>query len=193
MFPTPEMQSNLAFMHQRDPQTGAIAHRDHILRRACFQTTKEAQDCFFHSGGAGLWTRMPEYVKVLGALLNDGASPTTGNRILTKETVDMMWENQIPDQYVVSSPPPLIHHHPPPLSPHAADPTDIRQAQLRPRRPAPLESPACQRDLRDVPAGRQSAAGLGPQHVSYYRAGHDGARREYGVLGRAGELLLVGG
>jgi CubicO group peptidase (beta-lactamase class C family) len=102
MFPTPDMQENMAHMHQRDPQTGAISERDHIYRRSCVQATKEDQQRFFHSGGAGLWSRLPEYVKVLGMLLNDGEGQSTGKRILKKETVDLMWENQIPDQCVPS-------------------------------------------------------------------------------------------
>jgi hypothetical protein len=31
--------------------------------------------------------------------LNEGKSPQTGERILKPESVDLMWENQIPDQY----------------------------------------------------------------------------------------------
>lgn len=98
MFPSKEMQANLAYMHRRDPSTGALVERDHIYRRACLQTTKEEQDRFFHSGGAGLFSQPKEYVKVMLALLNDGASPTTGQRVLKPETVKMMWENQIPNQ-----------------------------------------------------------------------------------------------
>ena len=36
-------------------------------------------------------------VEILASLLNDGTSPTTGAQILRKETVDMMFENQIPN------------------------------------------------------------------------------------------------
>lgn len=35
--------------------------------------------------------------EILATLLNDGTSPTTGNQILRKETVDAMFENQIPN------------------------------------------------------------------------------------------------
>ncbi|KAK7189459.1 beta-lactamase/transpeptidase-like protein [Paraphaeosphaeria sporulosa] len=98
MFPTDKMKANLAYMHQRDPATGALTERDHLYRRPFYQTTKEQQQKFFHSAGAGLFAKPKEYVKVLTALLNDGVSPTTGNRILKKETVDLMWENQIPKQ-----------------------------------------------------------------------------------------------
>jgi len=100
MFPTAEMQKNMAHMHQRDPTTGAISERDHLYRNSCAQNTKEDQQRFFHSGGGGLWSSLPEYVKVLGMLLNDGVGQATGKRVLKKETVDLMWENQIPNQYV---------------------------------------------------------------------------------------------
>ncbi|KAF2691963.1 beta-lactamase/transpeptidase-like protein [Lentithecium fluviatile CBS 122367] len=126
MFPTPEMQSNLAYMHQRDPATGAIQERDHLYRRACVQTTKEAQNRFFHSGGGGLWARLPEYVKVLGALANDGVG-ANGGRILKKETVDLMWENQIPDQpnFARGGPPPAdlrLANHSPEMYPQEGNP-----------------------------------------------------------------------
>ncbi|KAF9735455.1 beta-lactamase [Paraphaeosphaeria minitans] len=98
MFPTDNMRANLAHMHQRDPATGALAERDHLYRRPFHQTTKEQQQNFFHSAGAGLFAKPKEYIKVLAALLNEGVGPTTGNRILKKETVDLMWENQIPTQ-----------------------------------------------------------------------------------------------
>ena len=38
--------------------------------------------------------------EVLSALLNDGVSAETGARILSASTVKLMWENQIPNQYV---------------------------------------------------------------------------------------------
>jgi hypothetical protein len=36
-------------------------------------------------------------VQVLAALLNDGKSPKNGAQILKPETVNLMWENQIPE------------------------------------------------------------------------------------------------
>lgn len=98
MFPSAEMKRNMAYVHQRDPATGAISERDHLYRRALQQTTQEEQHRFFHSAGAGLFAKPREFVKVLQVLINDGVSPTTGARILRKETVDSMWENQIPEQ-----------------------------------------------------------------------------------------------
>lgn len=35
--------------------------------------------------------------EILATLLNDGTSPKTGAQILQKETVDLMFQNQIPE------------------------------------------------------------------------------------------------
>ncbi|KAJ4358496.1 GPI transamidase component [Didymosphaeria variabile] len=127
MFPTENMKSNLAYMHQRDPTTGALSERDHLYHRAFWQNTKEQQQKFFHSGGGGLFAKPKEYLKVLTALLNDGVSPTTGNRILKKETVDLMWENQIPNQpnFARGGPPaadPLLSNSVPEMYPQTGNP-----------------------------------------------------------------------
>jgi CubicO group peptidase (beta-lactamase class C family) len=106
-FPQKNVHKNVAHMHQRDGE-GKLKEREHLFKAALYQESKEQQDKFFQSGGAGLWSRPKEYVKVLAALLNDGTSPTTGKQILKKETVELMWENQIPDQYV---PFPLSFRH----------------------------------------------------------------------------------
>jgi CubicO group peptidase (beta-lactamase class C family) len=99
MFPTEEMRQNLAYMHQRD-KDGVLHERNHVYRRALLAETKDEQDRIFNSAGAGLFARPNEYIKILAVLLNDGTCPTTGAKILKKETVDLMWENQIPEQYV---------------------------------------------------------------------------------------------
>lgn len=97
MFPTPEMKANLASMHQRDIN-GVLHERNHIYRAPLRAETPEEQDLIFNSAGGGLFARPNEYIKILTALLNDGTCPRTGNKILQKETVEMMWENQIPEQ-----------------------------------------------------------------------------------------------
>ena len=127
MFPTAEMQSNLAYMHQRDPGTGVLAERDHLYRRAFIQTSKEQQQNFFHSAGAGLFAKPKEFLKVLTALLNGGVSPTTGQRILKEETVNLMWENQIPNQpnFARGGPPaadPLLANSLPEMYPQGNNP-----------------------------------------------------------------------
>lgn len=98
MFPTKESQKHLAHMHQRDT-AGQLKEREHLYSGPLSQSSKDQQNSFFQSGGAGLWSKPKEYVKILGALLNNGKSSQTGKVILKPETVDLMWENQIPDQY----------------------------------------------------------------------------------------------
>ncbi|KAH9868388.1 hypothetical protein J1614_007460 [Plenodomus biglobosus] len=97
MFPSQDTQKHLAHMHQRD-SAGNLTEREHLYRAALSQTSKEQQDKFMQSGGAGLFARPGEYVKILAAILNEGTSPTTGERILGKESVELLWENQIPDE-----------------------------------------------------------------------------------------------
>jgi CubicO group peptidase (beta-lactamase class C family) len=127
MFPTEEMKSNLAYMHQRDPNSGVLTERNHLYRRALLQTSREQQQKFFHSAGAGLFAKPKEFLKVLTALLNGGVSPTTGQRILKEETVDLMWENQIPNQpnFARSGPPaadPLLANSTPEMYPQGNNP-----------------------------------------------------------------------
>lgn len=102
MFPPSSAQSNLASIHQRDPTSGEITEREHLYGASLKQDNAEKQDAFFQSGGAGLFAKPREYVKILAAILNEGTSPTTGKQILKPETVELLWENQIPDQYVTS-------------------------------------------------------------------------------------------
>ncbi|KAF1366124.1 beta-lactamase/transpeptidase-like protein [Lizonia empirigonia] len=104
MFPPAPAQANLASIHQRDATSGSLQARDHLYGAPLAQDTREKQDAFFQSGGAGLFAKPKEYVKMLAAILNQGTSPTTQKQILRPETVELFWENQIPDQYV---PPPL--------------------------------------------------------------------------------------
>lgn len=156
MFPTSEMASNLAYMHQRDPATGACDERDHIYRRAFRQTTKEEQETFFHSGGAGLFARPKEYVKVLGMLLNDGASPTTGQQVLKKETVQLMWENQIPDQPNFARGGTSCHSLALPL--HAALSQTTNQHTQAPRPQTPSSPTQCPKCIRRKGTHRRAGA-----------------------------------
>lgn len=102
MFPPSSAQSNLASIHQRDPTSGEMKEREHLFGVAFKQDSAEKQDSFFQSGGAGLFAKPKEYIKILAAILNEGTSPTTGKQILKPETIELLWENQIPDQYVTS-------------------------------------------------------------------------------------------
>lgn len=96
-FPSQDAQKNLAHMHQRDGE-GKLSEREHLWNEPFKRTSKEQQDACVQSGGAGLFSKPKEYVKILGAVLNDGTCPRTGKQILKKETVDQMWDNQIPKQ-----------------------------------------------------------------------------------------------
>ncbi|KAJ4373960.1 hypothetical protein N0V83_002699 [Neocucurbitaria cava] len=125
-FPNEQAQKNLAHMHKRDAE-GQLKPREHILTLPFSQTTKEQQDKFNQSGGAGLYAKPKEYIKILAAILNDGTSPTTGAAILKKETVDLMWENQIPKQpdFARNGPPPAnpeFANHAPEMYPQAGNP-----------------------------------------------------------------------
>jgi CubicO group peptidase (beta-lactamase class C family) len=90
-----EMRKNIMGMTQRYPD-GHVEERDHLYRAALLAETEEQRKTIFNSGGAGCFAKPSEYCQILATLLNDGVSPTTGNRILKKETVDAIWENQIP-------------------------------------------------------------------------------------------------
>lgn len=98
MFPPSSVHSNLAEIHQRAPDSGELRVRDHFYGHALKQDSADKQDKFFQSGGAGLFAKPKEYVKILAAILNEGTSPTTGKQILKPESVELFWENQIPNQ-----------------------------------------------------------------------------------------------
>ncbi|KAF2110203.1 phosphatidylinositol-glycan biosynthesis class S protein-domain-containing protein [Lophiotrema nucula] len=126
MFPSKELQKNLAVLHQRAPD-GALSERPHLFRRALTAETPEQQAAIFNAGGHGLFAKPKEYVKVMGALLNDGTSPITGKKILEKATVELMWENQIPDQpnFARGGPAPcnpLLANHSPEMYPQSNNP-----------------------------------------------------------------------
>ncbi|KAF2007322.1 beta-lactamase/transpeptidase-like protein [Amniculicola lignicola CBS 123094] len=126
MFPTNKMRENLAYMHQRSTD-GKIQERDHIMRRAFWQESKEQQDRFFHSGGAGLFSKPKEYIKIMATLLNAGKSPQTSHQLLQPSTIDLMWENQIPNQpnFARGGPPPanpLLASASPEVYPQAGNP-----------------------------------------------------------------------
>lgn len=97
IFPSPEMKANLSKMHFRNPE-GTLSEIPHTQGSNLSAETEEERGRLFQSGGAGLFAKPREYVKILAALLNDGTSPTTGAKILSPKTVNTMFENQIPNQ-----------------------------------------------------------------------------------------------
>jgi len=96
-FPTKDVQRDLAHMHQRGAD-GKLKEREHLFQGPLNVGAKAQQDESLQSGGAGLFAKPREYIKILAAVLNDGKSAQTGFQLLKKETVDLMWENQIPNQ-----------------------------------------------------------------------------------------------
>ncbi|KAF3004271.1 GPI transamidase component [Curvularia kusanoi] len=111
MFPPTAAHSNLAEIHKRDPSSGELSVREHFYAHQLKQDTPDKQDAFFQSGGAGLFAKPKEYVKLLATILNEGTSPTTGKQILKPESVELFWENQIPNQ------PDFARGGPPPANP----------------------------------------------------------------------------
>ncbi|CAG9951210.1 unnamed protein product [Clonostachys rosea f. rosea IK726] len=93
LFPSKDMIDRLAGIWQRDAN-GRLSPRRYPLERAL--APDQGSDAF-HSGGAGVWGTTREYSKLLRVLLNNGTSPQTGEAILRPETVDMMFENQLPN------------------------------------------------------------------------------------------------
>ncbi|KAI8932072.1 hypothetical protein NX059_010960 [Plenodomus lindquistii] len=93
MFPTAEMKQRLAYMHQRKPD-GSIIGRDHLLRKPLVVESEDAEKVF-NSAGAGAFATPSDYAQIIATLLNNGTSPTTGAKLLKKETVDLMFTNQV--------------------------------------------------------------------------------------------------
>jgi CubicO group peptidase (beta-lactamase class C family) len=91
--PNADMLANLVTMSQKLPD-GTAEDADHLCRRA-IQHAKNEDKSIFHAGGAGCFANPAEYCRILGALLNDGVSPTTDSRILSEESIKEMFTNQI--------------------------------------------------------------------------------------------------
>ncbi|RMD39259.1 hypothetical protein DV735_g5871, partial [Chaetothyriales sp. CBS 134920] len=96
LFPNAEMKAKLAYMNQRTPD-GQLQARDHLLHRPLVVESQQDIESCVNSGGAGAFAQPREYCQILATLLNDGTSPITGAQILKKETVDLMFQNQIPN------------------------------------------------------------------------------------------------
>lgn len=92
MEPDEELRKKFVQMNVRD-KTGELSTTDHIYKKVLNGDYKT----LFHSGGAGIFSKPKEYIKVLATLLNDGVSPITGKQILKKETIDLMFTNQVKD------------------------------------------------------------------------------------------------
>ncbi|KAI0474098.1 beta-lactamase [Xylariaceae sp. FL0804] len=95
MLPTGDMRARLAHMHRRTPDGRCVPGDPVLPRRLVAETEEELADCF-DNGGGGLYTKPQEYTRVLAVLLNGGACPRTGVRLVSEQTVDAMFTNQIP-------------------------------------------------------------------------------------------------
>ncbi|KAL4971589.1 beta-lactamase/transpeptidase-like protein [Aspergillus desertorum] len=97
MIPNEDMRGRLAYMNHRE-NDGTLRARDHLLRAPLVvDLTDEAEvKRIFNSGGAGMFAKPQEYCKILSVLLNNGACPKTGTRLLLPSTVETMFSNQIP-------------------------------------------------------------------------------------------------
>lgn len=90
MEPDERLRKKFVQMNVRD-KSGELSTTDHIYKKVL----KGDYQTLFHSGGAGVFSKPKEYIKVLATVLNDGVSPKTGKQILKKETIDLMFTNQI--------------------------------------------------------------------------------------------------
>jgi methyl acetate hydrolase len=79
---TPPMRERLAAIHQRDAEGKLVA--------IDLEGTQEPQ---FESGGGGLYSTAPDYLKFLRLILNRGRCD--GGQLLKPETVDLMSSNQM--------------------------------------------------------------------------------------------------
>ncbi|KAK5076555.1 hypothetical protein LTR64_005965 [Lithohypha guttulata] len=98
MFPTKDMLSKFAYMHDRDAKGNVHRRNDgHLARAPLIAQTQADRDAIFQQGGAGCYARPNQYAQIIAMLLNDGTHAPSGAQILKKETVDAMFTNQIPD------------------------------------------------------------------------------------------------
>ncbi|EEP77238.1 beta-lactamase [Uncinocarpus reesii 1704] len=94
-FPSEAMKKRLISMTQR-AQDGTLSQGHHPNHMPLDEFNEDEKKFIFNSGGGGCFSTPRDYAQLLAALLNNGVSPTTGNQILSKSTVDSMFENQIP-------------------------------------------------------------------------------------------------
>ncbi|KAF2490325.1 beta-lactamase family protein [Lophium mytilinum] len=87
--PSQETRSKMAIFHQRGKDLAARAH--------FYGPARAEMEDAFQSAGAGLLSTAADYTRVLSMILNNGVSPHTQQRVLLRETIDQMFQNQIPD------------------------------------------------------------------------------------------------
>lgn len=93
--PDKKIKDNLVKMNQRDPKTGKLSERPHPMSWP-LNDSPDLAAMAYQSGGAGIFAKPSEYVRIFAALLNGGVYAPTNTRILKEETVKEMFTNQIP-------------------------------------------------------------------------------------------------
>ncbi|RDK47550.1 beta-lactamase/transpeptidase-like protein [Aspergillus phoenicis ATCC 13157] len=98
MIPNEANQAKLACMHQRVSNGQLYVRKEHPLQRslAIGLNPNDSPSSFCFSGGAGCFSTAHDYYRILSTLLNNGTCPLTGTQLLSRETVDEMFRNQIP-------------------------------------------------------------------------------------------------
>jgi CubicO group peptidase (beta-lactamase class C family) len=105
-FVSPKLRKSLVTLHRRE-EDGSLHPVEHVFAALL----QEKEDDVVCSGEGGLVSTASDYahkyspsmvftasgVEILAAILNDGVSPKTKARILKKETIDLMFKNQVPD------------------------------------------------------------------------------------------------
>ncbi|RDH18478.1 beta-lactamase/transpeptidase-like protein [Aspergillus niger ATCC 13496] len=98
MIPNEANQAKLACMHQRVSNGQLYVRKEHPLQRslAIGLYPNDSPSSFCFSGGAGCFSTAHDYYRILSTLLNNGTCPLIGTQLLSRETVDEMFRNQIP-------------------------------------------------------------------------------------------------
>jgi CubicO group peptidase (beta-lactamase class C family) len=97
LFPSTDMKQRLSYMHQRAPD-GKISLREdgHPMKWSLRVKTPEDKKSVFNCGGAGCFAVLGDFCKIISMLLNHGKCPKSGSQILQPESVEALFENQIP-------------------------------------------------------------------------------------------------
>ncbi|KAK8067401.1 beta-lactamase family protein [Apiospora hydei] len=99
MIPTKEMRSRLAHMHARG-KDGSLTTRHHLLRTVLdidLDDETQKKPALDNARRAKSEPNTARSVEILAMLLNDGTCPRPGAKILSKDTVEEMFRNQVPE------------------------------------------------------------------------------------------------
>ncbi|OAP57940.1 hypothetical protein AYL99_08678 [Fonsecaea erecta] len=97
LFPNGNMKARLAQLSRRSLQNGRLEERPHFIQAVLDLNTADERERAFQNAAGGFFSSPADYCAIIATLLNGGASPVTGARILQPSTVDAMFENQIPE------------------------------------------------------------------------------------------------